>query len=64
MSKSITILYKIKDFSNYASLYTLCCSLILPYITYCVEVYEIASITNTNPIFILQNDRTNEPTVY
>ena len=38
ISKSIAILNKADDLLNQASLYTLYCSFILPYITYCVEV--------------------------
>ena len=40
-SNSIAILYKVEDLLNQASLCTLYCSFILPYITYCVEVGEI-----------------------
>ena len=39
ISKSIAILYKVKDFLNEKSLYTLYCSLVLPYIIYCAEVW-------------------------
>ncbi len=54
ISKSIAVLYKVKDFLNQASLYTLYCSFILPYISYCVEVWGNTYKTNTKPIFILQ----------
>ena len=50
ISKSIAILYKVKDFLNEKSLYTLYCSLVLPYITYCVEVWGNTYKTNTNQI--------------
>ena len=54
ISKSIAVLYKFKDFVNQVSLYTLYCSFILPYISYCVEVWGNTYKTNTKPIFILQ----------
>ena len=37
-----------------SALYTLYCSSILPYMTYCVEVLGNTYKTNTDPIFILQ----------
>ena len=39
ISKSIAVLYKVKDFLNQVSLYNLYCSFILPNISYCVEVW-------------------------
>lgn len=38
ISKSIVILYKSRDILNYKALYIIYCSLILPYISYCVEL--------------------------
>ena len=49
--KSLSVLYKVKDINQ--SLYTLYCSFILLYITYCVEVWGNTYKTNTDPIFIL-----------
>ena len=54
MSKIIAILNKTKYILCQKSLYLLYCSLIVPYITYCVEVWGNAYITNTTPIFLLQ----------
>ena len=54
VSKTVAILYKIKDLVNKESLYTLYCSLILPYLTYCVEVWGNTYKTILQPIFILQ----------
>lgn len=54
ISKSIAILYKINYLLNQQTLYTLYCSFILPYITYCLEVWGNTYKTNTEPIFILQ----------
>lgn len=39
ISKSLAIMNKVKYLLNQASLYTLYCSFILPYISYCVEVW-------------------------
>ena len=54
IAKSIAILYKVKDILNKSSLYMLYCSFILPYISYCLEVWGNAYKTTTNPVFILQ----------
>ncbi|XP_019206884.1 uncharacterized protein LOC109196856 [Oreochromis niloticus] len=54
ISKSLAILYKVKDLINQTSLYTLYCSIILPYMTYCVEVWGNMYKTHTYPIYILQ----------
>lgn len=54
ISKSLAILNKAKDLLNKASLNMLYCSFILPYMTYCVEVWGNTYKTNTHPIFILQ----------
>uniref|UniRef100_A0A0E9TS32 Uncharacterized protein n=1 Tax=Anguilla anguilla TaxID=7936 RepID=A0A0E9TS32_ANGAN len=51
MSKTIAILYKTKDILNQKSLYILYCSPIVPYITYCVEVWGNTYKTSTYPIF-------------
>ena len=52
ISKSTAILYKVKDFLNKCSLYMLYNSFILPYITYCAEVWGNTYSTNTEPIYI------------
>ena len=54
ISKSLAILNKAKELLNKASLSMLYCSFILPYMTYCVEVWGNTYKTNTYPIFILQ----------
>ena len=41
-------------FLNKPSLYILYCSLIVPYFSYCVEIWGHAYTTNIKPIFILQ----------
>ncbi len=54
ISTSFAILYKVKDFLNEKSLYNLYCSLVVPYISNCVEVWGNTYKTNTNLIFMLQ----------
>ena len=54
MSKTIAILFRSKEILNQKSLYLLYCSLIIPYMTYCVELWGNTYKTNVNPIFILQ----------
>ena len=54
ISKSIAILYKIKHTVNKNSLHILYCSLILPYLTYCVEVWGNTYKTIIKPIYMLQ----------
>ena len=54
LSKTIAILYKMKSIINKKSLQTLYRSLLLPYLTYCVEVWGNTYKTIINPIYILQ----------
>ena len=54
LAKSIAILYKVKDMLNQRALYILYCTMVVPYITYCLEIWGNAYPTHTQPIFILQ----------
>lgn len=54
MSKVIAILYKAQVFISQHSLVVLYHSLLIPYMTYCIEVWGNTYKTNTNPIFLLQ----------
>ena len=54
MAKSISILYKLKDLVNQHALYILYCSIVEPYIIYCLEIWGKANFTHTQHIFILQ----------
>ena len=54
MSKTTAIIYRSREILNQNSLYLLYCSLIIPYMTYCVEIWGNTYRTNLNPIFILQ----------
>ena len=51
---TIAIMYKMKPFLDQKSLHILYCSLILPYINYCVEVWGNNHKTTIEPIFLLQ----------
>ena len=53
-TKSIAILYRSKDISNHKALYIIYCSLILPYISYCVELWGSTVKTAINSIVLLQ----------
>ena len=54
ISKIIAILYKMKNILNKKSLQTLYNSLLLPYLTYCVEIWGNTYKTIIHPIIILQ----------
>ena len=53
LSKPLAILYKAKHLLSKHCLYTLYCSLFLPYINYCSEIWGNTYVTNLNPIYIL-----------
>lgn len=54
MSRTIAILHKIKYFLNKFTLYILYCSLLVPYMTYCIEIWGHSYKSNTKSIFTLQ----------
>ena len=54
LAKSIAILYKVKDMLNQCALHILYCTMVVPYITYCLEIWGNAYPTHTQLIFILQ----------
>lgn len=54
LSKCIYVLYKVKDILNEKLLYGLYCSLFLPYINYCIEIWGTTYATNIKPLCILQ----------
>ena len=54
LAKNIGILGKTRQALNYSSLYTLYCTLITPYLNYCVEVWGNTYRTNLQPICIMQ----------
>ena len=54
ISKSIAIIYKASKILNINSLYTLYCTLILPYLNYCIEIWGNTNESNINRIFLKQ----------
>ena len=72
LCKTISVIARSKTFLSKDSLYTLYCSMFLPYLSYCSEVWGNTYITNVKPISILRkkvvrlinnagfNDHTNE----
>lgn len=54
VSKSIAVINKVKRFLPYDALRTLYCSLILPYFTYCVEIWGNSYKSYIHPLIILQ----------
>lgn len=54
IAKCISIMGKSRYLLNYKALYTVYCSLILPYITYCLEVWGNTYRTNLQDVVILQ----------
>lgn len=58
MAISIAILYKAPNFLSQKSLYTLYFSLIAPYMTYCVAIWETTFKTKINSVILLQKRAT------
>lgn len=54
ISKTIAMLHKVKDSLDSRALYILYNTMIVPYLTYCIEVWGNACKTYTQSIFILQ----------
>lgn len=54
LSKSIAIMHKSKHLLDNQSLYILYCSLILPYLNYCLEIWGNTYKSNLNSLYILQ----------
>ena len=72
LAKTVSVFYKVRNLLNKGSLYTLYCSLFLPYLNYCVEAWGNTYINSVKPIYLLQkkvirimhgvsyNDHTND----
>ena len=54
ISKSIAIIYKARKILSTSSLYTLYCTLILPYLNYCIENWGNTHESNISKIFLKQ----------
>ena len=56
ISRSISVLYKIKPFANLKILNTLYYSLIYPHLIYAIEVWGSEDTTHMNHIIMLQKE--------
>jgi len=54
ISKSISVIAKVRYFLDYKSLHALFCSLVLPHLIYCIEVWGSTYKSSLEPLFILQ----------
>ena len=54
LSKTLSIIYKASKLINYEGMLTLYCSLFLPYLTYCCEIWGNTYATNVNCIYVIQ----------
>ena len=54
VARNVGVLGKTRDILNYTSLLTLYNALILPYLSYCLEVWGNTYSSNIHPLFILQ----------
>ena len=54
LCKSISIIYRASRLLNSNALYTLYCTLFLPYLSYCIEVWGNTYKTNIVPLFLKQ----------
>ena len=54
VARSVGVLGKTREVLNYKSLLTLYHTLILPYLSYCVEVWGNTYRSNLNPLYIIQ----------
>ena len=54
LSKTLYIIYKASKLINYEGMLTLYCSLFLPYLTYCCEIWGNTYATNVNCIYVIQ----------
>ena len=53
-SRSMVIIYRVKDVLNKKALYILCCSLILPYFNYACEILNNTYTSRLQPLVNLQ----------
>ena len=54
LAKTVGILYRVRHLLNRSALLILYCSLFLPYLTYCAEIWGNTYKSNTQCIFLLQ----------
>ena len=56
LSKTLSIIYKASKLINYEGMVTLYCSLFLPYLTYCCEIWGNTYATNVNCIYVIHHE--------
>ena len=54
LAKTVGILYRVRHLLNRSALFILYCSLFLPYLTYCAEIWGNTYKSNNQCIFLLQ----------
>ena len=54
LSKTLSIMYNASKLINYEGMFTLYCSLVLPYLTYCCEIWGNTYTTNVNCLYVIQ----------
>ena len=54
MSKNLSVMHRVKWLLNNSALYMIYCTLVLPYISYCCEIWGNTYKTNIQPLYIIQ----------
>ena len=54
MSKNLSVMYRVKWLLNNSALYMIYCTLVLPYISYCCEIWGNTYTTRVQPLYIIQ----------
>ena len=54
MSKNLSVMHRVKWLLNKSALYMIYCTLVLPYISYCCEIWENTYKTRIQPLYIIQ----------
>ena len=54
MSKNLSVMHRVKWLLNESALYMLYCTLLLPYISYCTEIWGTTYKSRVQPLYIIQ----------
>ena len=54
MSKNLSVMHRVKLLLNVSALYTIYCTLVIRYISYCCELWVNTYNTTIQPLFIIQ----------
>ena len=54
MSKNLSVMHRVKWLLNNSALYMIYCTLVLPYISYCCEIWGNTYKTRVQPLYIIQ----------